>query len=134
MRNRRADADFTFAIKKQMRDIVFLFGSDVFVLSVDGKAKVPIGVTAVTKQVPLIAHVSYEIRLPDHEFVKATKHKSTPSVYAACEIKPPSSRADPEITYSGPTYIALKSGKHESSTAYTYGRDFDHLLGLKEFD
>ena len=51
-----------------MRDIVFLFGSDnVFVLSVDDKAKVPIGVTAVTKQVPLIAHVSYEIRLPDHE-------------------------------------------------------------------
>ena len=57
----------------------------------------------------------------------------TRSVYAACEIKPPSSRADPDITYSGPTYIALKSGKHESSATYTYGRDFDHLLGLKEF-
>ena len=87
--NRHADADFTFAIKRQMRDIVSLFGSDnIFVLSVDEKAKVPIGVTAVTKQVPLIMHVSYEIQLPDHDFVKVTKHTLTPSVYAACEIRP----------------------------------------------
>ena len=102
LRNRHADTDFTFAIKRQMHDIVSLFGSDnVFVLSVDDKAKVPISVTAVTKQAPLIMHVSYETRLPDHDFVKTTKHKLTPSVYAACEIKPPSSRADAKITYSG---------------------------------
>ena len=84
LRDRHADADFTFVIKRQMRDI----SSDVFVLSADNKAKVPIGVTAVIKQAPLIMHASYEIRLPDHNFVKATKHKLTPSVYAACEIKP----------------------------------------------
>ena len=113
LRNRHADADFTFAIKRLMRDIVSLFGSDnVFVLSVDDKAKVPIGVTAVTKQAPFIMHVSYEIQLPDHDFVKGTKHKLTLSVYAACKNKPPFSRADPEITYSGPTYIAIRSGKH----------------------
>ena len=28
----------------------------------------------------------------------------------------------------------MRSGKQGSSTAYTHGRDFDHLLGLKEFD
>ena len=39
--------------------MVSLFVSDnVFVLSVGDKAKVPIGVTAVTKQAPLIMHVS----------------------------------------------------------------------------
>ena len=72
--------------------------------------------------------------MPDHDFVKACKHKLTPPAYSACEIKPPSSRADPEITYSGPTYIVIRSGKYDSSTAYTDGRDFDHLLGIKEFD
>ena len=118
-----------------MRDIVSLFRFDnVFVLSVDDKAKVPIGVTAITKQASLTIHVSYEIRLPDHDFVKATKHKLTQSVYAACEIELPSSRADPDIICSGPTYIAIRSGKHDSSTACTYVRDFDLLLGLKEFD
>ena len=57
--NRHADADFTFTIKRQICDVVSLFASDnVFVLSVGDKAKVPIGVTAVTKQAPLIMHVS----------------------------------------------------------------------------
>ena len=111
LRNRYADADFTFAIKRQMRDIVSLFGSNnVFVLSVNDKEKVHICVNAVTKQAPLIMHVSYEIRVPDHDFVKATKHKLAPSVHAVCEIKPPSSRTDPKITYSGPIYIAMGSG------------------------
>ena len=133
--NRLADADFTFAIKRQMRDIVSLLGSDnVFVLSQDDKAKVTIVVTAARKQVPLLMQVSYEIRLPDHDFVKVTKQKSKPSVYASCEIKLPSSRADSEITYSGPSYIAIRSRKHNSSTAYSHDRDFNHLLGLKEFD
>ena len=39
LRDRYAHADFTFAINRQMRDIVSLFESNnVFVLSVDGKA------------------------------------------------------------------------------------------------
>ena len=118
-----------------MCDVESLLGSDnVFVLSVDDKSKVPIGFTVVTKQTPLIMHVSYEIPLPDHFFVKATKHKLTPCVSPTCEMKLPSSRADPEITYSGPTYITIRSGKLDSCTAYTHVRDFDHLLGLKEFD
>ena len=41
-------------------------------MSVDDKVKVPIGVNAVTKQAQLIMHVSYEIRLPDHDLVKTT--------------------------------------------------------------
>ena len=102
--NRLADADFTFAIKKQMRGIVSLLGSDnVFVLSQDDKSKVTIVVTAARKQVPLLMHVSYEIRLPDHDFVKVTKQKSKLSVYGSCKIKLSSSRADLGITYSGPS-------------------------------
>ena len=103
------------------------------VLSVDDKAKVPIGVTAANKQPPLKMHVDYEIRLPDHDFVKSTKHKLTPSVYSACEIRTTSSKVAPEISYLGPTYIAIRSGKHDSSTAYSHGRDFDHVVKLEEF-
>ena len=131
LRNKHQDANFCFATKQYMKDIVSLFGANnLFVLSVDDKAKVPIGVTAANKQTPLIMHVDYEIRLPDHDFVKATKHKLTPSVYAACEIRSTSSKTAPEIFYSGPTYIAIRSGKHDSSTAYSRGRDFDYALEL----
>ena len=86
----------------------------------------------VTKHAPLIMDVKYEIRLPDHDFVKVTKHKLAP-VYAACEIKSHSSKADPEITYSVPTYIPIRSRKHDWSTGYTYDGDINHLLGLEEF-
>ena len=120
--------------RNNMKDIASLFGAEnVFVLSVDDKAKVPIGVTAASKQSPLIMHVDYEIRLSDHDFVKATKHILTPSVYSACEIRTTSSKVAPEISYLGPTYIAIRSGKHDSSTAYSHGRDFDHVVKLEEF-
>ena len=55
------------------------------VLSVDDKAKVSIGVTAVTKPPPLLIFVTYKTRLPDHNFVKASKLKLKSSVYAACK-------------------------------------------------
>ena len=56
-----------------------------------------------------------------------------PSVYAACEIQTISARSQPEISHTGPLYIAIRSLKHESSTAFTHGRDFDHVLELEEF-
>ena len=90
----------------------------VFVISMDDKAKVPIGVAAAAKQAPLMMHVSYEVRLPGHDFVKATKHKLNPSVYAGCEIPSCSAYAEPE---------------HESSTAYTHGHDLRKLIHLAEF-
>ena len=45
-----------------LQDIVALLESkSVFVISVNDKSKVPIGVTAATKQAPLVMHVPYEI-------------------------------------------------------------------------
>ena len=134
LRNKHQDANFTFATKQYMKGIASLLGSEnVFVLSVDDKAKVPIGVTATTKQSPPLMHVTYEFWLPDHNFVKASKHKITPSVYVVGKICPTSSRSVPEISYSGPTYIAICSAKHDSSTPYSHGRDFDHVLQLEQF-
>ena len=67
-------------------------------ISVDDKAKVPISFTSAIEQAPLMMHVNYEIILSDHDFVKAAKHKLTPFVYPACEMKSHSSKADPKIT------------------------------------
>ena len=78
-------------------------------------------------------HFDYEIRLPDHDFVNVAKHKLTPSVYSACEIRTTSSKVASEIYYSGPTYIVIRSGNHSSSTAYSHGCGLDHVLKLEEF-
>ena len=128
---RHQDANFTFSIKHYLKQVASFFGrTNAFVLSVDDKAKVPIGVTAAKYQSPLVMHMTYEIQLPDHDFVKAWKHKLTPSVYAACEIKSASAKSQEEITYSGPTYIAIRSYKHDSSTAYSHGYDFNHVVAV----
>ena len=38
------------------------------------------------------------------------------------------------VRYSGPTYIAIRSGKHSSSTALSHGRDIEQLLMEKDFE
>ena len=38
-----------------------------------------------------------------------------------------------KISFSGPTYIAIRSAKHDSSTAYSHQYDIQKLLGLEEF-
>jgi len=37
------------------------------------------------------------------------------------------------VGYSGPTYIAIRSGKHDSSTAASHALDLDTVFELDEF-
>ena len=129
LRKKHIDADFTFASKTFLQDIATLLGSEsLFIPGLN-----PLRITVATRQAPLVMHIEYEVRLPDHEFVVASKHKLVPSVFAACEIQTASARCQPEISYTWPLYIAIRSLKHESITAFTHDRDFDHVLELEDF-
>jgi hypothetical protein len=55
-------------------------------------------------------------------------------VYAAIQIKQNGIGNPESVTYSGPTYVAIRSGKHASSSALAHGLDFEKLLQLPEFD
>lgn len=70
--------------------------------------------------------MDYRVQLPDHDFVVASKHKLIPSVYAALKIE------NDAVSYSGPTYIALRSGKHDKSTAPRHADDLFRLMQLEE--
>lgn len=94
----------------------------------------PSEVLFLNKQTPLMMHVEYRIRLPDHDWVVAENHKLIPSVYAFIEIEPEKHGDAKAVTYSGPTYITIRSGKHCSSTAYGHARDFDRLMQCDEFE
>ena len=48
--------------------------------SQDDKAKVALGLPATNKQVSILMHIEYEVRLPDHDFTVAPMHKLRPSV------------------------------------------------------
>jgi len=67
------------------------------------------------------------VRLPDHDFVISSRHKLIPSVYASAKV------SQSNVTYSGPTYIAIRSGKHDKRNASTHAFDFDKLFILDEF-
>ena len=66
-------------------------------------------------------NMEYQVKLPDHDFVIANGHKLTPSVIAGLQIE--SDKIVGALTSSGPTYIAIRSGKHDSSIAATYAAD-----------
>ncbi|KAL4710004.1 hypothetical protein ACJJTC_015982 [Scirpophaga incertulas] len=128
------DQHFCTATIRYLENLASILGpSQVFFISQDDKARVPIGMTAAHKQSPAIMHLEYRIRLPDHDWVIAERHKLIPSVYGAMRIEKGGMGRPDAVTYSGPTYIAIRSGKHSSSTAKTHHSDFNRILQLPEF-
>ncbi|CAF5087070.1 unnamed protein product [Rotaria sp. Silwood1] len=124
------DGHFATATIRYIKDLASMFGNDcIFYLSQDDKCKVPLGLPAARVQAPMLMHLDYRIHLPDHDWTVAPRHQLTPSVYAACLLS-----EDGDIGYSGPTYIAIRSAKHEFSSAETHATDFDRLVCLKDFE
>lgn len=127
-RRNHVDAHFAAATICYLKDLAVAMGENcVFFLSQDDKARVPLGLPAANKQAPILMHIEYRVQLPDHDWVIAERHKLIPSVYAACVIKPGA------VSYSGPTAIFIRSGKHDSSTAMTHAADFEELKQIPAF-
>ena len=129
LRKRHVDYHFAMASVKHARELASLFSDEnVFFLSADDKARVPLGLPVSKKQTAILMHLEYKAKLPDHDFPIGEKHKLIPSVYAACK-----KYKDGSIGYNGPTYIAIRSGKHDKSSAASHIEDFRTLLSLDEF-
>ncbi|KAF6028277.1 hypothetical protein EB796_013415 [Bugula neritina] len=127
------DSKFAAATVKYVHQLAAALGpSEVLFISQDDKARVPIGITAANKQAPLLMSLEYKVTLPDHDWVIAQRHKLIPSVYAVCQIKPNMIGQENAVTYSGPTYITIRSGKHDTSSAYSHGLDFNQMIELDE--
>lgn len=103
------DSTFATVSIQYLEELASLLGPNaVAFLSQDDKARVPIGKTAAQKQSPLLMHLEYRVRLPDHDWVVATKHKLIPSVYAGIVIKENGNGNKSAVGYSGPTYISIR--------------------------
>jgi len=82
----------------------------------------------------MVMHVQYNISLPDHDGVVAESRKLIPSVYAGIEIGRNVPGDTSAVGYSGPTFVAIRSGKHCLSTAYSHAGDLENVVTLKEFE
>ena len=70
------------------RELVSLFSDEnVFFLSADDKARVPLGLPVSKKQTAILMRLEYRVKLLDNDFPIGEKHKLIPCVYAACEKK-----------------------------------------------
>ena len=98
--------------------------------SQDGKAKVLIGITAASKQAPLLMHMEYKVILPDHDFGVVSQHKLIPSVIGDMQVREKDFSGD-AVTYSGPTYCAIRSSKH---CVYHHLQDMRRIRSLDIFD
>ncbi|KAJ6642919.1 hypothetical protein Bhyg_07875, partial [Pseudolycoriella hygida] len=112
----------------------FLGPNEVLFMSNDDKARVTIGLTAAKHQAPMLMHVEYKITLPDHDWVVAGKHKLIASVYAGIVIKPDGLGKPEAVGHSGPTFVAIRSGKHSSSNAFTHCFDIQKVIEMPEFE
>lgn len=128
------DQNFCRSIIRDLESLASILGPyKTSFLSADDKARVPIGITAAKAQSPFLMHVEYTVRLPDHDFVISSQHKLIPSVYIAVEIEENRMGCEKAISYSGPTYIAIRSAKHSTSSAATHSKDLSELLNIKDF-
>ncbi|CAF1956312.1 unnamed protein product [Rotaria magnacalcarata] len=125
------DCHFTAAALKHIKDLAGIFGNDcVFYLTQDTKAKVSIGRPSGKGQSPLIMHLDYSISSTDQQSNSTvTHHQLTPCVYAASIIDETGL-----ITNTGPTYISIRSAKHDHLTHESHSIDFERLIQLKEFE
>ena len=92
------------SIQDDMQSLESLFGHEaILYLSNDDKARVNIGITAANKQASMLMKVDYKVRMLDHDFTLAPRHKLIPSVYAVCNIDP----IDGKTTYSGTIFLCI---------------------------
>ena len=124
LRKKNIDRYFAKSFTDDMKALELLFGPDCTnYISADDKARILLGQPAANCQAPILMHIDYKVRLPDHNFVVGERHKLIPSVYGICNVLP-----NGKVSYSGNTFIRLRSGKHDSSTAYTHAYDLNKLF------
>ena len=108
--------------------MALLSDENIFFLSADDKARVPLGLSVSKNQTTILMPLEYRVKLPDHDFPIVEKCKLISSVYTACE-----KNKDDSIDYNGPTYIAIWSGKYDKSSAASLIENIQALASLDEF-
>ena len=128
-RKKHVSARFCFSVSLMVRELASWLGPEYCIfLSPDDKANCPMGIPAATKQSQVLMHLEYRVRLPDHQYVIASRHSLKPSVYAFCKIDSTLVGTPDAVRYVGPTAIRVRSCKHDSSTSGTHLVDLKGLL------
>ena len=128
MRKKHPDRVFARESCRGVDEIVTYFGpgSAVF-LGQDDKSSVPLGVPCAKKQSSILMNMRVRVRLPDHDF-ESWKSSSPHTLSAGCVSHHPGGG---ELSYTGPTYVAIRSSKHNGSTTFSHNEDLEKFMKMK---
>ena len=125
LRKKKDDGIFAKSFIDDMFEVCQLFRPKaVFFMSGDDKTRVPLSLTAASLQASLLMNMEYKVKPKDHDFVVAPQHELIPSVYGICEV-------NRNVSYSGDSLIHIRSGKHDTSNAFTHTFDVRELFETK---
>ena len=114
------------ASAKFAREVSNLFGDHhVFFLSQDDKAPVPLGLSISKKQTAILMPLKYSCAT-----VTWLSNQNQAQAYSIYAVR---LKKDGEVSYNGPTFISVTSGKHDRSCASANSEDFESVLELEEF-
>ena len=68
-----------------------------------------------------------------HGIVVAPKHKLIPSVIGDIKLVKSKDQTNDAVTYSGATYIGIRSAKHSASSEFAHFQDMMRVRSLPEF-
>ena len=118
---------FSKSFIDDMFKVCKLFGPKaVLFMSNDDKARLLLGLTAASFQAPLVRHIEYKVKLMDYDFIVGPQHKLIPSLYGICEVN-----NNGNVSNSGDTFILIRSGKYNTSNAFTLAFDVRELFETK---
>ncbi|CAF1119590.1 unnamed protein product [Adineta steineri] len=125
------DCHFVSATLKYVKDLAGTFGNDcVFYIVQDNKASIRIGRPAARGHSPLIMRLDYQMSTVNSSPIpSSTPYQLKPTVYASCIIDELGA-----VTNSGPTYVSIRSMKHDRTNIDCEENDFDTIVKLKEFE
>ena len=104
------------------------WGQKKLLVIIDDKAKIPTNITTAKKQTPLVMHIEYQVSMLDYDFFFGSKHKLIRSVIS--DMKDLTNDA---VSYSGPTYISVRSAVNSGSLAFYYLCAKNRVHSLPEF-
>ena len=119
---------FVKSVSDDMLNIAKMFEPEaVTFLSYNNKARTPLGLAAATLQAPILMHLEYKIKLPDHSFVVTPARQLIPSVYGVCEITPKE-----ELSYSRNILLRIRNSEHDTSDVFTHAHDLIKLFKSRD--
>ncbi|CAF2913796.1 unnamed protein product [Rotaria sp. Silwood2] len=125
------DYHFVNASLQHIKDLAGTFGNEcVFYVIEDRKASVRIGRPSARGHSPFILHLDYQISTTNSTPIPPSiTHQLKPTVYASCVIDDAGL-----VSFAGPTYISIRSAKHDRFTVDYEDIDLDCIVKLKEFE